>query len=515
MPNILFTLKDVIAKFHTSYGIYVDDTDVYITRLLAGFKEPRVDIRATGKITKEMPLAKHLKKFFPHARPAEERIAFGALFGKSKEKHELTFMEKLSLFLAEMPETLTVGVKDTAVFYYAFAVSQKQTKSFDVDLVVNENQKAEFLHSKKLIYDWRNFQNEDQNFILITASKRASVTKVWKDFDDLGLVPYRFEPGPVSALRAAWDKIPPASKLPELRVLVGPEMTLIALNKGRVPLSWTLVNSTQENFAETLFPGAQNLIIYTRKQFTADGVTKIVMQGQGLDKALGERLAEMTGVPCEMHEFMPYDGHLIAYGLALGALYPEMENINLAREMQKRISLLTTFPYLETFITTGLIALTALYLGIQTERLDKNVRLRSALNSQVAWAALQGNEDIDAAIKRMKGEMGILTEFYSSQHTRWNFILEELGNIVSPGIKVKNITARDPVWKIKGVAKALFLQVECERGADGTRPEMQIEKILDALKQSKVMTKNFQKIQMKAVSMSPDGNKITATIALE
>ncbi|MDD4004668.1 MAG: hypothetical protein PHW69_05625 [Elusimicrobiaceae bacterium] len=514
MNNPVKLIKDVISKFHTSYGIYVDDDSVYIIRLMAGFKEPQVNRKLSGPLSKEKPLAKYLLEIFPHAKPFEERIEFKNIFSGHKHKKELKLLEKLYRFLAELPETMTVGIKDTTVFYYAFAVSQKQ-KTIDIDLIVNENQKAEFLHSKKLIYDWRNFQNEDQNFILISAAKRPTIMKIWKDFDDIGLVPSRFEPGPVAALRAAWNKVPPSSALPEIRILIGPEMTLVSLNKNRVPLSWNLLNTVQENFAEAIFPATQNLVIYTRKQFTADGVSKIVVQGSNPDRNLAARLTEMTGIPCETHEFAPYDGYLVAYGLALGTLYPEMQNINLVREIQKRVSLLTTFPYLETFITTGLILLTAIYLGMQTERLDKNVRLRTAMNAQVSWAASQSNDAINKSIKTMRAEMGPLTAFYAKR-TSWSDILTELAEIIPPSIQIKSLYGRDVLWAGKrGGARTFILQFECVSGADGARPETQVEKFLDALKQSKHLVKWFPKVQLKAVSMKPDGSKIFATVTLE
>ncbi len=471
MNNLIGLIKTIIAKFHTSYGIYVDDDAVYVMRLVAGFKEPQIDKKFSGQLSKEHPLSKYLLEAFPHAKPFEERIEFRSIFSK-KSKKEQPMTKKLFQFLSELPETLTVGIKDTSVFHYAFAVSQRQGKTFDVDLVVNENQKAEFLHSKKLIYEWQNFQYSEQNFILISATKRSGLMKTWKEFDDIGLVPTRFEPGTVAALRAAWYKLPPSSSpLPEVRILVGPEMTLITLTKGRTPLSWNLINTVSDNFAESIFPGTQNLIIYTRKQFTAEGVARIVLQGRNLDKGLAAKITEMTGVPCELHEAEPYDGHLIAYGLALGTLYPEMENINLAREVQKRVSLLTTFPYLETFITTGLILLTALYLGVRTERLDKSVRLRSALNSQVSWAAVQNNDDIGAAVKRMNSEMAPLKEFYAPK-APWSEILLELSQIMPPAVQMRSIFGQDIVWKGKGKGtKGLTLMVECVRGPDGGRPE--------------------------------------------
>ncbi|MFA6584035.1 MAG: hypothetical protein WCS77_07050 [Elusimicrobiaceae bacterium] len=511
MNELIVLFKRVLGKFHRCYGIYVEDDVIYITRLISSFRNPRPDKVFSGPLTKDKELSHYLKEAFPYAKPPEERIKFFSLFSHKKEKKSKNFLRDLRQYLEELPEIMAVGFKDTSVFYYAFAVSQKQTKVFDVDLIVNENPKAEFLHSKKLIYDWINFSAGDQHYVLLAAARRSFVAKVWKDFDDLGLAPFRFEPGTMAALRAAWQVFPPGQgSLPEIRVLVGQKMTLVALNMGRTPLSWHLVKSDSDNLAESLFSTVQNFIIYAKRQFSPDGISKVVMQGQNPDKLVASKLSEMIGYPCEMHPFRPYDGHLISYGLALGTLSPEMKTMSLTREIQKPVSLLTTFPYMESIIASVVILLTAFYLGIQTEKLQKNVRLRIALNSQIGWAANQSNADLENSIKKMEAEIAPIKTFYMPR-VPWSEILVELAAITPTNVRVLSINGKEPMWE--GKKTEMQIKIVSRRGADGTRPEAEIEKYLDLLKESKNIVKWYPKMKLSEVTMSRDGEQIFATIA--
>ncbi|MDD2772675.1 MAG: hypothetical protein PHP45_03155 [Elusimicrobiales bacterium] len=504
MTNII---ENAIAKFHSSYGIYVDLQEVYICRVISEFRGVRVDKAYSGSLA-EKPLGKHLQDIFPNAIPVEDAEILASL-----EKSRNIF-SRLWKKVKNLPELMSVGIKDTSVFYYAFALPFKPQGHLDIDAVISENPRAEFLQSTNLTNAWTSLQLGEQNHVLMCVAKRATVDDVWNEFDKLGLRPVRVEAGTIAALRAAWHYSPPPPvKLPEIRVLIGPTMTLAALSLGSMPLSWQLVHVEKERLTESMFPVIQSFLIYTQKQLNLASVCQVVLQGDWVTEADAARLAEMLGTtPCKAVQSKPYDGHLTAFGLALGALDMDRKIMNFTREVQKPISTVIIFPFLETIITTAIVMTCLLFMLSQTARLQNSVRMQRSLNEQNAWAAKLSSDDISASNEDIKRQINPLHDLFTNK-VPWCELLETLSKLLSPNVRLVSLTAQEPVWSGGRTAPAMSL-VLVARSGEKTKPEDEIEELLATLRETPEIRRYFPRATINSVSMIQSTGEMQASISL-
>jgi len=495
------------AKFRRSSGLYVDGDMVYITQLVNQFKGIKVEKSVAIPLT-DKKLSDLLMEHFPDARPLEEEAGEYS----RKRRQRLTMGQRITKMLENIPEMVSIGIKDAAVFYYAFASSAKHTKTLDIDAIVSENPKAEFLNSPTLISDWMTMEVEGQNYVLICAAKKSLVQDTWQQFDSMSLKPLRTEAGTWAALRAAWHAVPPSPKGAEIRVLLGSKMTLAALSLGNMPLSWQLAHTDSANLAQSLFPNLQSLLIYGQRQLNLKSVSTIIVQGENIPAGLQLKLTEqMGGIPVKVIPGKPYDGNLIAYGLALGAQDMEAKTMNLSKGLQKPISLLATFPYLESVITLATVFLTILFLYSKAQSLESQVRIRQVLNEQTVWAQGQNNDEIEITNNKIKSDIAPIQDFYSKR-IPWVPVMEALAETLPDEAFLTYVSGSDPIW-IKGKSGAgLEMRVTIKPFDAKTKPETVLENYLETLKENAVIVAHFPKISLAMVTIAKAGDQIDANI---
>lgn len=497
------------AKFRRSYGLYVDGDTVFITRLVNQLQGIKVEKSLSIPLT-EKKMADILLENFPDARPLEEET--GAYSRKKRQR--LSMGQRITSMLENIPEMVAIGVKDTSVFYYAFASSIKHGKTLDIDSIVGENPKAEFLNSPTLISDWMTIDLEGQSYVLICAAKKNLVQDTWQQLDSMSLKPLRTEAGTWAALRAAWHTAPPSPKGAEIRVLLGSKMTLAALSLGSMPLSWQLTHMDSANMAQSLFPNLQSLLIYGQRQLNLKSVSAIVVQGENPPAGLQHKLAElMGGIPVKVIAGKPYDGNLIAYGLALGAQDMEAKTMNLSKSLQKPISLLTTFPYLESVITLATAFLTILFLYSRTQSLESQVRIRQVLNEQTVWAQGQANDDIEITNNKMKADIAPIQEFYNKRVPLVK-VLEAVAETFPDDAAMIYIAGDDALWTKGKGSTNMSMRLTIKPADTKTKPETVLENYLETLKDTAAITAHFPKISLTMVNIAKTGEQLDAIISL-
>jgi len=502
------TLNRVIEQFHRSHGIYLEGDKVYICRIKYDVKGAEIEKETDGPVG-DKPLSDYLKETFPKAKPvAKDEEPETPQQRREKAAIKIPLRKRIKEFIDDLPEVMVAAVKDTGVFYYAFPTSFKPGKTLDVDAIISENPRAEFLHSPTIIYDWLSTQFGDQIYTLMCVAQKKTVQDLWTDFDNLNLRPLRIEAAPWAALRAAWNVQSPSQKSPEIRLLIGPEMILVAVTSGSTPLAWQLVKTEGDDLFKIIFPVVQSMIIYIQRSFAFPNPPLIIIQGENIPPETAEHLHTDTALECKIIKGRKYDGHLIAFGLALGGLDVEAKTTNLGRSIQKPISLLLTFPYMEAIIGTLLVAITLLVLVAQADKISTSVRIQQALNAQTLWAQGQDNDTISSNNNTIKKSIAPLEAFYIGVNP-WADIMSEVSNLMPPTVKVTNITVQDPSWLKPKDKVSLVLDILVQ--SDGkTNPELIIDKFMSDIKNDKLISKYFKKVTLNSISLVKENNSLQA-----
>jgi hypothetical protein len=493
--SIKSVFQDTLSRFHRGCGIYVDNTTVYICHIASEFRGIHIEQAAQYELG-DKKLAGLLRELYPNAITQED------LENEQLVPVKRNIIQKLLRWMMALPELLSVGIKDTSVFYYAFATSFKVGKTLDMDTIVSDNPRAEFLHSSNLTNDWTSTQINEQNYILMAVTKKNAIDEVYSVFYKMGLSPVRLEAGPLSALRAAWHYYPPEqNKIPEIVVLIGPNMTLIALTLGTMTLAWQLIQVDQTHVPESIFPVVQSFITYAQKQFNFQGIHQVVIHGEIATDEDASKLAEMTAMPCKAVQGKPYDGNFIAFGLALGSFDMDMKQLNLARTEQKPVPFMMIFPYLESMITIAIVMTSMLYMVTQTTKLEKSVHMQQAINSQNPKVAGMSAGDVAAKNNELKKQIAPLSELFTGK-VPWYSVLEALSRIETSNIRIVTITGSDPVWTAK---KQPAMTMVIMAKSDGvSKPETEIESFLAKLRASREFSAWFPKIVMTSVQLTGD-----------
>ncbi|NLO92516.1 MAG: hypothetical protein GX410_11075 [Elusimicrobia bacterium] len=506
----LFT--DILRKFYSGYGLYSDGKTLYVTRIYSSFKGLETEAKTYDLSQKK--LQECLQEIFPYARTEDEQEQDKKQDDFNAAAHTKTTLAQKILHLKEnIPDLMSVAVKDATVFYYAFATMSKPGPKLDIDSVISENPKAEFLSSPQLVHDWKHISIGDQNYILICAVQKKLLMDTWMQYDSLSLRPMRFEPAPWAALRAAWHYQPPSQqKTFEIRIVKGPDMSLASLNMGDTPIAWQLVPLDLNNLRATLFVIVQSFNTMARNVYGQETTPPIIIQGDDLPEDLQTKLTEMTNAPSiKVVKSPPYDGNMIAMGLGMGAMHPEISTMNLARGMLKPMSIVSTFPYLDSLISMASVLLATLFLWMHAGRIEQNISLQKALNEQTLWSQGMSNGQIGGDINNMKRSVGPIIEFYQDRIS-WVEVLNDLSNLLSKNIKMTSFVATDALWQ-KKAARSLKLTIIAKSGGVPGKAESELEELLAALKESKVLKKYFKTIKLDSANSMEDGTEYLAVIS--
>ncbi|MFA5161593.1 MAG: hypothetical protein WC421_05055 [Elusimicrobiales bacterium] len=498
------SFRDALAKFHRGVGIYIDGGEIFVCRVAAEFRGIKVISSFSGPLG-DKPLQAYLREIFPATAEAADMSSLPE-YGKR------SLPAKLGGWFLSLPELASAGVKDAAVFYYAFATSFRPGKHLEIDALVSDNPRAEFLHSAAMARDWTACQINEQNYVLMCAAKKTVLSPITEAFDKLGIRIVRVEAGAMSALRASWHQLPPsAGKLPEIRIISGPEKTLVALALGTVPLAWQLVPSGKKDSAAALFPVAQSFITYAQKQFSFSGISHIAVQGAAAD-SIAPALAEMTALPCRGSAGMPYDGSTIAFGLALGAIDTDTVVMDMARGGHKPVSVAMTFPYLEALITTIIVLSTLLFMYGHTLQIEKNVRLQQAVNNQDPQLAGLSVGEMASNNSNLRAQIAPMSELFTGR-VQWCAMMENIGKLLTPDVRIVNFVGKDEVWTKKRTPPSVSLLIAA-RSSGKNKPEDEVEIFLNRLRESPELSRTFRKIAVNSIQLIKSGEEIQASISL-
>lgn len=501
--------------------MYVTDQDAYIAEAGVGFGGVRI-LKTACQSLADMPLPDQLRNILPMRSsppPTAKPVRPSQAPGKRATKHPSTphgtgdspVLKLITLIkqkIQELPPIVEGGVSDSHVFYCAFPTATKGSRKLSLDAVISENPRAAFLNNPTLVADWIDVEVDKKNLLIIGASKKPIVEQTLQALSSVHCRPIRTEPGPWAALRAAWSLLPPRIKDGlEIRILLGPRETLVAMSSMRSPLAWQSLPTDQEAFREKLASTISGLIAHAQWRLRLSQVKQIVVQGQSVSEELAAHLSAHTKLPTTRHEGPPYDGHLVAFGLALGALNPDAMGINLSRAVQKPAPLFVLLPRLDVVIACLIISVILLTTTSRAGSLERQLKRLRRENNQAMWARRKPVEDLEKMNDKLLTAATPLSEYVLDRLSLAPF-LATLPELLPPNVKLEQLHVEDGIWTRNTKDKELgerFLQIRFSvpLQADGNVPK-EIDGTVNVIRQAPLFATHFPRVQLAEISWKKD-----------
>ncbi len=486
------------------FGVYVENDRVYVSDVVYGLKGPVIQKSVSHSVT-EKPLPAILKETLLADRPqdAKPKPASGSPITKCIE----TVKEKIK----NLPVIFEAGVSDTDAFFSTFPMPQLPTRKTTIDHIIGENPKAAFLGGNDLFSDWVGMKIGERFFALVSAAKKTLIKKVLQEFYALDLNPVRVEPGPWAALRASWHYAKPLSRKDmEIRVIFGEDKALVAMTQGLLPMAWQVLPLDSVNILKTLTSPIKQMMIMSRWKLRTPGVKKIVLQGRQVPEETINQLSDQLNVIVQPIPGPCYDGNLTAFGLALAALRPDDQAVNLAKPVQRPVHLSTIFPRMETAAALLAVCLVLTSLGSQASSLNRKVKSLKRQNAQASWAIGKKPSILEKVNEKLLMQALPLQE-YVTDNVPWASFFEGLSKLLPPNAQMVQVQAEDQIWRKTSSSKDLgerfmILRFSAEFNEGGKMPR-QIDDYLHQLREHPAFEKNFQNVRLSALNWRKDFGK--------
>ncbi|HVE12782.1 MAG TPA: hypothetical protein VNI01_05265 [Elusimicrobiota bacterium] len=415
--------RGFLETLKQAYGVYVTRTSVYVAKVYLGAKGYQLDWAHEDRLEGK-PLREFLeKRILADAVPAGRKPSALALGGV--------------IVAACVPETESF-----------FASIPTLSRTNQMDLIISENPRAMFLSSSDLVTDIVPTLVAENPVVLAGAAKRSHVQGILGRFYELGLRPLRVEPGPWAGLRAAWRLLSPQSgKNMEIRVLVGKEESLVALCHGEEPIVWHVVETEHDpaQFRQTLYSMVRRLKSYKPSRMALPEIKNVIVQGEAEPPGIVEEIALGIGVSARFVPGLAYDGRLLAFGAAMGALAPERKAVNMARSIQRPVSLLTLLPRAQLAGALAAVLLTLGSMQMRIDNLKKQLQIVKADNFQASWAYGKGAAELARANEKLMEQAGPLDEFFNDR-VFWAPVLEQMCALLPRESLLTSLGLEDAIW---------------------------------------------------------------------
>ncbi len=197
----------------------------------------------------------------------------------------------------------------------------------------------------------------------------------------------RFEPAPWAAWRASryYAPLKPAKGL-HLRYLLGDGEGLAILASGRWPLAWQVLSWEGDGKCETLIQAFHLLRLHATRRLELPAIDYVSVQGNNHLEGGWQQVSEAVGRPVQHVDGPAYGPELISFGLALGALAPKEESIDLASSLRDAPPLLKLVPWGEVGLGLAMFFCMFLVMSNHAANLRRELKDTTARIEAVGWA---------------------------------------------------------------------------------------------------------------------------------
>lgn len=395
------------------------------------------------------------------------------------------------------------GISGQSVFFSAFAMTGEGAKKIDENILITENPRLALITSSSVVWDSAHLKIKKTSFSFVAAGRLKPVSLLLQSFYESGFQPIRIEPEPWAVLRASWYYAQPmAKKGVEIRFIFGESNALAFLTYGQAPIAWQLLELNQrEKFFDTLLSSVITLGNYARGSLKIGDAEIITLQGgENLsDKAVS--LEKMAEKPVSVLKGPLYDGHMVATGLALGSLAHDTLAINVAKRIQKPLSLTLLFPRGEAIVTAVLVLLVLLVAILRFDHLDKSLIRVKRFNAMAGLPPRKSIRTLETERDKLKAVVEPIGKFLGDK-VLWTTHLLTLPALIPHNTRVVGVEVEDQIWQKMGGTtygnRYMLISMATEFIEGGKTPQA-IDETLNVFRDAKVFKDDFPKMDLATI----------------
>jgi len=416
-----------------------------------------------------------------------------------------------------MEPILSVGIAPHSLFFASGTFSREAGKGAVLDDLISENPRFAFMNSNDLYTDWRITKVKDQKYVHISAAKKKLIAELNNLFRQADMVPLRIEPGPWAALRASWNMkevMPPMSC--EIRILVGSAQSLVAYTLGNNPLAWNCLEMDISREPLKLISAVQSLSVFVTKKLRITAQPKMVIQSPEPVESINQALEPLTDKPLVILSGPSFDGHLVAKGLAFGALDPQARALNLKRVLAEPTSIKQIFPRWKTVISLAALLLLLGYFGFRIGNLNETLGRVKKENDLAAWSVRSNKEELLSQQQKAETETAPMSTFLTDR-LRWTPVIDKAIEVLPPNAWLLGVEGADLLWEKGGSNNKGERWMEIRFAAAfplGGATPYEIEDSLQAYRDDPVFKKDLPHVELGNISFKKEGKQEQAVFSI-
>jgi len=406
--------------------------------------------------------------------------------------------------------SLAAAIPGKELFYIGSPVSDKLGKKFEIETLVSENPRFAFVASNDVVSDFFPTKIGSRNYVFVAAAKRNEAKELLNNFYNAGIEPLRVEAEPWAALRASWYFVKPkiSKGNAEIRFLIGDSTILAILSNGTIPLAWQYHRFDSENINNILCSGFNSLQVYAHWKLKLGKIETIVLLGEKNFSEQASFLETLIGIPVVVSSDIKYDGTLVAFGLALGALKTETKHINLVRAIQKPQLLSAIFPRFEAIVTGGIVLLMLFSIWGKVDNYSRKLKRVKMENASYSWSVGKNNIVLEAEKTKLFKQIAPIGG-YLGENMKWSPFLEALRELIPDNAKIIGIEAEDQIWSktVSSKGERYFMVRATAVFPPGGKAPEEIDQCVDAIKKHPLFQKELPRVQLAEIGWKKEDQK--------
>jgi hypothetical protein len=313
--------------------------------------------------------------------------------------------------------------------------------------------------------------------------------------------------------------IKPARGL-HIRFLLGDRRGLAILGATAGPLAWQVLSWDSDGTRLEAMAQARSLLeIHAVRRLGLESVKHVSVQGTVPSEETLKTLGGVFGLTISVVDGPPYDADFVSLGLALGALSPNAQTLNLAASLQAQTSLLSRAPWADIVVLVVLLGGMYGVMDYYRSDLAQQLAVSTQRNNSVAWAVKLTDGALKKELSTLKNEVAPLQKFVTGRMS-FSATLSAIAAELPATTWLMSVTGEALVWE-KNPNKALgeqylMLQIGAPAERRGEVPP-EINDTVRALVNDRYLAKTLPRIKLADVvwqEQGREGHSVFSILAL-
>jgi hypothetical protein len=340
----------------------------------------------------------------------------------------------------------------------------------------------------------------------IIATRKKYLATIAQAMEGSEVRPHIVEPAPFALLRAGLLRHrTPRGVKSTVRVFLGESHAISLLTALDLPLAWRY-HELPPNGEAAAIASAVTTLRSLSKFYGVDAPPDVVIVHGRSDLVGLQDSPDWLKEPVRTrrHDGPALDDANVAFGLALGLLQ-EGETFNLVRESRPKGSLPSLIPWKQIVAQAGVLVVATMLMHANADTLETQLALVKKQQKKFAWLAKKTPSVLEKERVELKASAAAMQHYFETR-AHWTGFVCEFAELLPDAMTFSSVKGQgeyyDPKSKPPENARAVTVKLETPIGEGGAMPA-EVDNIVDALRESSVIRKDFPVIKLAELRFSP------------